>query len=139
MGAMLSAVTSLLGFESASELENQRAPLHERERVNFEELQILKKELANYDTDGYRAFRNSVLASEEVRIARVAVQQLAKGAKESELQKIVGQYAEVERLMTRPDDIAAEIEAVERQRLEILTALSEVDEKIKLAKSREGK
>lgn len=132
-------ISSILGFESAAELENQRAPLHEQERVNLEELQILKKELAMYDNEGYTAFRNLVLAAEEVRLARVAIQQLAKGAKESELHRIVGQYAEVERLMTRPAEIAAEIETVERQRLEILTSLSEVDEKIKLAKAREEK
>lgn len=139
MGMVGNVVASVLGLESSLELLNQRPELTEREKVIRENLQNLERELAMYSSEGYMAFRNTVLCQEKIRLATLLIESFGEDQDERDARLGVrGQYAEVRRLIDRPDELRKEIECAQRDLYAALTDLQNLETRIKAAKDREG-
>lgn len=94
------------------------------------QMQILKKEFDGYGNSGYLHFKSEILPLELVRLAKKRM--TIPVEKEKDHLIIQGQYAEVERLMFKRENIEAEIEVLETQRIEILTQMNTLKNKIAL-------
>lgn len=132
-------VASVLGLESSLELENQRPHLAAAEADARAVLQSLKKELACYSGDGYKAFRNTVLCQEKERLATLLIEAFGEDADGRDARLGVrGQYAQVRRLIDRPAELETLIADAERGLYDALTNLQNLESRIKAAKDREG-